>query len=257
MWTAVFVALASSLAINLVLFLIAFKLRSDKLTDISYALSFLTVDLIGLAYAEQKNLFAWLLFLMVALWAVRIGGFLLYRVMKVGKDRRFDDMRESFVRFGKFWLGQAVTAWVLMLPVVIAQYKGGNLAMLAYVGLVLWLSGLAIEALADYQKFAFRQDPSNKGKWIQSGVWRYSRHPNYFGEILVWVSIYVYAFNTLDGIQKVICLASPVLITLVLLFVSGVSILERSADERWGRLEAYRRYKRSSRLLIPLPRINR
>lgn len=239
------------------MFLIAFRLRSDKLTDISYALSFLTVDLIGLAYAKQKDPFTWLLFLMVALWAVRIGGFLLYRVMKVGKDRRFDEMRESFARFGKFWLGQAVTAWVLMLPVIIAQYSGDDLSALAYAGLALWLVGLILEASADYQKFAFKQDPSNKGKWIQSGVWRYSRHPNYFGEILVWVSIYVYTFDTLDGIQKVIGLASPVLITLVLLFVSGVPLLEKSADERWGRLEAYRRYKSSTRLLIPLPRINR
>ena len=212
MLTVILVSLAGALAINLLLFPVAYKLRSDKLTDISYAISFLTVDIIGLSYAKEHNPFSWLLFAMVAIWAVRIGGFLLYRVLKVGKDRRFDGMRENFIKFGKFWLGQALTAWVLMLPVVMAQYKGGSMGALAYAGLVLWLAGLAIEALADYQKFAFKQDPSNEGKWIENGVWRYSRHPNYFGEILVWASMYIYTLIALDGIQKVIGLASPVLI---------------------------------------------
>jgi len=250
----IILALTSSLAINIILFLIAFRLQSDKLTDISYALSFLTIAIVSLLYVDKYNIFNWIIFALPAIWAVRIGSFLLIRVLKVGKDRRFDDIRISFVRFVKFWLGQAITAWILMLPVTISIYRGGKVSFLLIIGALIWLTGLLIEAIADYQKFTFKSDKKNDGKWIQDGLWKYSRHPNYFGEILVWCGIYIACFTSLNSIEKLICLASPVLITLVLLFVSGVPILEKSADQRWGELKDYKDYKRRSRLLIPLPR---
>lgn len=253
----ILVSLAGALAINLVLFLIAFWRQSDKLTDISYALSFLTLDVIALANAKEPGVFAWVLFLLVACWASRLGGFLLMRVLKVGKDRRFDDLRGSFTRFGKFWLGQAVTAWVLMLPVTIAQYRGGSLRLLAYIGIAIWLIGFAAEAAADYQKYRFRENYKNKDRWIETGVWKYSRHPNYFGEIAVWSGVYIYCFGALDTIGRIVGLGSPALITLVLVFVSGVPILEKSADARWGKLQAYKDYKARTRLLLPLPRLFR
>lgn len=254
MWIIITLALASSLAINLVLFLVAYRLQSDKLTDISYALSFLTIAIVSLLYASKYNFFSSIIFALPTVWAVRIGGFLLLRVMKVGKDRRFDNLRTSFVRFGKFWLGQAVTAWILMLPVSIALYRGGEVSILTVLGVVIWIVGLSIEAIADYQKFTFKSDMKNEGKWIQEGLWKYARHPNYFGEILVWAGIYVACFIALSSIERLIGLASPVLITLVLLFVSGVPLLEKSADKRWGNLKEYQGYKRRTRLLIPLPK---
>lgn len=176
------------------------------------------------------------------------------RIMKVGKDRRFDDIRDHFVRFGKFWVAQAVTSWILMIPVIIAQYRGDEISLLAWIGLIIWLVGLIIESLADAQKFAFKQDLSNKNKWIESGVWKYSRHPNYFGEISVWVGIYIYSFSALMGLERLIGLASPLLITAVLMFVSGVPILEKNADNRWGKLSAYKAYKARTRLILPLPK---
>lgn len=254
MWTIIAIALASSLAINLVLFLVAFRLQSDKLTDISYALSFLTIAIASFLYARNYDLFSWIIFVLPAVWAVRIGSFLLMRVLKVGKDRRFDDLRTNFVRFGKFWLGQAITAWILMIPVTLALYRGGKVSFSLISGIIIWLGGLLIETVADYQKFAFKLDKKNDGQWIQEGLWKYARHPNYFGEILVWCGIYVACFASLSIIEKLIGLASPVLISLVLLFVSGVPLLEKSADQRWGELKEYKDYKRRSRLLIPLPK---
>lgn len=256
MLSIILTSLAIALGINIVLFLIAFRLKSDKLTDISYALSFLSLNIVALYYATELNGYSWLLFLMVTLWGIRIGGFLLMRVLKVGKDRRFDEMRDDFVRFGKFWVAQAITAWILMLPVTLAQYRGDELSALAWLGVVIWLIGLVVEALADSQKFAFKQNASNKGKWIQSGVWKYSRHPNYFGEISVWVGIYLYCFSALNGLERVIGLSSPLLIAAVLLFVSGVPILEQNADKKWGKLKAYRDYKNRTRLLLPLPKFS-
>lgn len=256
MWMIILVTLASSLTINLVLFLFAFRLQSDKLTDISYALSFLAIDLVSLMYSGDYDVFSWVIFTMVALWAIRIGGFLLLRVLQVGKDRRFDGIRNKFVKFGKFWLAQALTAWVLMLPVSIALYRGGEVALLVILGLIIWLASLLIEAVADYQKFAFKLDKNNKGKWIETGLWKYARHPNYFGEIMVWSGIYVSCFGALNGVERLIGVTSPLLITFVLLFVSGVPPLEKSADQRWGDLKAYQDYKRRTRLLIPLPKVN-
>jgi steroid 5-alpha reductase family enzyme len=254
MWSIIFIALGASLAINLVLFLVAFNRQSDKLTDLSYALSFLAIDITSFLYAGKTDLFSWIIFALPALWAVRIGCFLLIRILKFGSDSRFDDIRTSFLRFGKFWLGQAVTAWILMLPVSLALYRGGKISSLLIAGVAIWLCGLLIETIADNQKFAFKLDRKNDGKWIQGGLWKYARHPNYFGEILVWCGIYVACFTSLSTVEKLVCLASPILISLLLLFVSGVPLLEKSADQRWGNRKDYQDYKRRSRLLIPLPK---
>lgn len=191
---------------------------------------------------------------MVCLWALRIGGFLLYRVLQSGSDRRFDGMREHFLQFGKFWLGQALTVWVVMLPATLAFSKAETGHKLAVIGIALWCTGFIIESIADFQKYHFAHDPKHKGHWIDSGIWRYSRHPNYFGEIMVWISIYIYAFTALTATERLIGLVSPLFITLLLLFVSGIPILERSADKRWGSVSAYQTYKQHTSILIPLPK---
>lgn len=248
-------SLIVSLVINLVMFLIASRYKSDKLTDISYALSFLALALLTLLHHISNAKFAAILIIMVCLWAGRLGSYLLARVIRVGKDRRFDDVRNSFSKFGRFWLGQAITAWLLMIPVTLAVRRGAKTDGLVIVGLVIWLIGFLFEVTADYQKNKFKRDSSNKGKWIETGVWRYSRHPNYFGEILVWFGIYIYAYNALDSTQSLVSLISPVLITFLLVFISGIPPLEKSADTRWGKLSSYKKYKDSTSILIPLPKL--
>jgi len=163
-------------------------------------------------------------------------------------------MREHFLQFGKFWLGQALTVWVVMLPATLAFSKAETGHKLAVIGIALWCTGFIIESIADFQKYHFAHDPKHKGHWIDSGIWRYSRHPNYFGEIMVWISIYIYAFTALTATERLIGLVSPLFITLLLLFVSGIPILERSADKRWGSVSAYQTYKQHTSILIPLPK---
>ncbi len=247
-----FWALAVSLGINGVLFLLAFWRQSDKLTDASYALSFISVTLFGLSrgHGSAFNILAAML---VCIWAVRIGSFLLYRVLKTGKDGRFDDMRSHFWRFGKFWLGQAITVWVLTLPVLLVFDRRANWHNTALLGLLIWLIGVNTEAVADFQKYRFTHTPANKGQWIDVGIWRYSRHPNYFGEILVWIGIYLYAFPALNSTARWIGIISPLVITTLLLFVSGIPILEKSADKKWGSDPKYQQYKQRTSVLIPLP----
>jgi steroid 5-alpha reductase family enzyme len=252
--TTLLTALIVSLVINLSMFLVAFRLQSDKLTDISYAVTFATIGVWGFATSEA-SFYHLVLMAMVLVWALRLGGFLLYRVVKSGKDARFDGMRENFWKFGRFWLAQAITVWVVMIPSVFAFAATSSIGGLQVAAVAIWLIGLLCESTADFQKLAFSKNPKNKDKWIAIGIWKYSRHPNYFGEILVWAGIYLYALSSLSSLQAVIGLASPLFIITLLLFVSGIPILEKSADKRWGRLAAYREYKRRTSILIPLPRL--
>jgi steroid 5-alpha reductase family enzyme len=115
-----------------------------------------------------------------------------------------------------------------------------------------WLVGLVVESVADAQKSAFKSKEENRNRFVASGLWRYSRHPNYFGELLVWWGLFVYAVPVLHGAAFAV-VAGPVFITLLLLFVSGIPPLERSADEKYGSDPAYQAYKRRTSILVPLP----
>lgn len=244
-----------SFAINIAMFLVAYKKQSDKLTDISYAVSFITIALYVFSQVGEESVFHIVLTLMIVAWGIRLGGFLLLRVLKNGKDARFDEIRGNFIKFLNFWLGQALAAWVLLLPMIFSFSKD-NVVMtnLTWVGFAIWLTGWAIELTADLQKYRFAQNPNNKDKWIETGIWKYSRHPNYFGEILVWIGVYIYTVSALSSIEGIIALASPLFISYLLLFVSGLPPLEKGADKKWGSNPKYREYKKKTSILIPLPR---
>lgn len=245
------VTLVVSLAINLSMFLVAFWRRSDKLTDISYAVTFATIAIWSFV-TSSREWYHTLLMALVVVWATRLGGFLLYRVIKKGKDARFDGMRESFTKFGKFWLGQAITVWVMMIPSVFAFNANPSRNWIVPIGVAVWAIGLVCETIADLQKMAFSNNPANKDKWIDTGIWHYSRHPNYFGEILVWVGVYLYTLASLPLLPAVIGLVSPAFIIILLLFISGIPILEKSADKRWGNDPKYQAYKKRTSILIPV-----
>lgn len=247
------IGLAISVGFNLILFLIAYNFKTDKLTDASYGLTFIILALWAAYRSSSLNAYNSLILAMVLLWAVRLGWFLLLRVLKAGHDKRFDGRREHFWKFGSFWLGQALTVWVVMLAASLALARGGRLGGWAVIGLLVWLAGLAIETVADRQKFIFRNHPENKNRWIQSGLWRYSRHPNYFGEMTIWVGVYLYAVSSLTTGQALLGLLSPLMIIVLLRYVSGVPPLEKSADTRWGSLKAYQAFKARTNLLIPGP----
>lgn len=236
------------------MFFPAYFLRTDKLTDISYAVTFVVVAVFGLAVGGV-TFPSLLIVLMVLMWAARLGGYLLIRIRKIKKDKRFDGMRESFWRFSRFWLLQGLTVWVVLLPSLLFMQKGiEEISAFAYIGVLIWLVGLLIEAFADAQKFKFINDPANKGKWIESGLWKYSQHPNYFGEIVLWVGVYVYAIFGLNATESLIGALSPIYIIVLLIFVSGIPLLEKAAQKRWGENEEYRAYKKRTSTLIPLPK---
>jgi steroid 5-alpha reductase family enzyme len=130
-----------------------------------------------------------------------------------------------------------------------------ELDLLAVVGFLIWVFGFAIEVTADTQKSRFRADPKNKGRFIQTGLWAWSRHPNYFGEIVLWIGVAIIALPVLRGWQWV-TLISPVFVALLITRISGVPMLEKRADERWGGQEEYEAYRERTPVLIPRPRFS-
>lgn len=248
------IAFSLALGINLALFVPAFFYKTDKLTDLSYTLSFLFVGVTLFVLSEQTLLHA-VLFLMIALWAFRLGGYLFIRIRKTKRDKRFDGVRESFPRFLKFWVLQGLSVFIILLPSIPFFSKGATvLTMLGGIGIAVWCFGFVIEAIADYQKYTFINDPENSGTWIAKGLWKYSRHPNYFGEILVWSGIYLYVLSHLGILATVVGVVSPLYIAYIILFQTGIPTVEKSADERWGDNPAYQAYKKRTSILIPLPR---
>ena len=251
--TAILISFAIALAVNGAFFAFAAARRTDVVTDLSYSLTFalLAVVLLFAGAAEPVQLVASLL---VVVWAARLGIYLFRRIMRTKVDHRFDGMRDQPLRFARFWLLQAITVAVVMLPVsyLLDQDDPPGLGAWSIAGGAVWLAGLLIEAVADAQKAAFRAKEENRGRFVASGLWRYSRHPNYFGEMLVWWGLFLYVVPVLHGAAFAVVIG-PVFITLLLLFVSGIPLLEKSADEKYGGDAAYRDYKRRTSILVPLP----
>jgi len=242
-----------TLVLNITLFLVAYKLKTDKLTDGAYALSFAAISLFALLTGDING-YRLLISGLSVIWAIRLGGFLVYRIWKTGKDQRFDAWRDNFWLLGRFWVLQGLTAWVVMLPSLFAlAHDDARLMAVSVFALLVWAAALLIETIADWQKYRFNQDPKNKGKWIATGLWSWSRHPNYFGEILIWSSVYIAVFPVMTLPERLVGLISPLFIAAVLLFATGIPILEKSADHRWGKDKAYQDYKRRTSILIPLP----
>lgn len=240
--------------IQWVAFIPAFLLKTEKFYDLTGSITYLSVIAAALFLNPAVDSRGWLLAGMVAVWAVRLGTFLFRRILAAGEDRRFREAKKSFARFLLYWTMQGL--WVTFslaaaLASITAETKV-ELDIFALVGFVVWLLGFGIEVAADQQKSKFKQVPANKDKFIQTGFWAWSRHPNYFGEIVLWIGVSIIALPVLSGWQWV-TLISPVFITLLLTRISGVPMLEARADEKWGGQPDYEAYKANTPVLIPRP----
>ncbi len=177
----------------------------------------------------------------VIIWSIRLGAYLLRRILLIKTDHRFDDRRDSFIRFGAFWILQALTAWILILPVYGAASSGiaSEITIWFIIGTALWLKGFIIETASDYQKFIFKKNPENKGRFISSGLWKYSRHPNYFGEMLVWWGITAACIPYFKG-ADFLYFISPVFITFMLLKVTGIPPLENHGKKNGEKIPIFK-----------------
>ncbi len=232
-------------------FIPAYFLQTEKFFDLTGGITYIFVTIITL-YFSGIDARSMLLGTLVIIWAVRLGSFLFRRIHKAGKDGRFDEIKPSFIRFLNVWTIQGL--WVTFTAsaalVAISSTSRKELDLFAIIGFLIWLIGFAIEVAADSQKSRFSAEPANKGKFIQTGLWARSRHPNYFGEIVLWVGIAIIALPVLHGWQWV-ALISPIFVTLLLTRVSGVPLLEKRADDKWGGQTEYESYKATTPVLIP------
>ncbi len=240
-----------SIGINLLLFVPAFIYKTDRLTDISYSITFVALAIFGYMQSTQAGL-DMLILLLVVVWATRLGGFLFMRIYKVGKDVRFDGMRDRFIPFLRFWLLQGASVFVIMLAALLGYAQSNpRISLLTWIGTTIFILGFIIEATADAEKFRFKADSKNRGQWIDIGIWRASRHPNYLGEMLVWIGMYLVVAPYLSVGGWLLGLLSPAYIIILLLFVSGIPLLEKSAHKKWGDQAAYVRYISEVPRLIP------
>ena len=238
--------------IQWLVFIPAYLRQTEKFFDLTGSLTYISITTIALLLSTAVDARAILVGALVIIWALRLGTFLFRRIRKAGRDDRFDEIKPDFFRFLNVWTIQGLwvtfTAAAALVTITTANRK--ELDVFALVGLLLWLVGFTVEVTADAQKSRFNADPQNKGKFIHTGLWSRSRHPNYFGEIVLWLGIAVIALPVLHGWQW-IALISPVFVTLLLTRVSGIPLLEKKAEQKWGGQVDYEAYKKSTPVLIP------
>ena len=252
-----FFCLSASFLVHWIIFIPSFLAKTEKFYDITGTLAYLiTLYLASVltSYSSGASLEPRTLIIigMVSFWALRLGIFLFIRVLKVGEDRRFREAKKSFSKYLVWWTMSAL--WVFLttanaLTLIVNNKKLVNQPIF-YLGLLIWFIGILFEIIADEQKRRFRLNEKNRGKFISSGLWSISRHPNYFGEIILWIGIAIISLPTLSGFQYV-TLISPLFIYLLLTRISGVNLLEESSDKKWGDLQEYEQYKRETPVLVP------
>ena len=233
-------------------FIPSYLKQTEKFFDLTGSLTYISVVTLSLLFSKGADARAILLWALVVIWATRLGTFLFRRIHRQGKDDRFDELKPNFLRFLNVWTIQGlwVTFTMAAALVVITSARRVEFDIFAILGLLIWVLGFSMEALADAQKSRFSADPANKGKFIHTGLWSRSRHPNYFGEIVIWVGVAVIALPVLQGWQWV-ALISPIFVTFLLTKVSGVPLLEKKADAKWGGQEDYEAYKKRTPVLVP------
>ncbi|MCB9761758.1 MAG: DUF1295 domain-containing protein [Alphaproteobacteria bacterium] len=246
---------AVAMLVNWLAFVPAALQQTERFYDLTGSLTYLTLIAFSLGVAATDHppgARQLVVSTMVLVWAARLGSFLFRRIQRAGKDGRFDDIKTHPLRFLTAWSLQGLWVFLTALGVLIlnAQAEATPLLWTDAVGWSLWALGFGIEVVADAQKSAFKARPESEGRWIDEGLWRYSRHPNYFGEILLWTGIFVSGAGVFEGAQWLAAL-SPLFVTFLLTKVSGVPMLEQRADARWGDDPDYRAYKAATRTLVP------
>ena len=245
---------ALAFAINGLVFVPAYLWQSERYYDLTGSATYLGLVALVLGLADEIQPRTALLASLVAVWALRLGPFLFWRVLKDGGDGRFERIKPSFPRYLMTWCLQAL--WVFMtLSCALAAMTGtahSPLDLAAGLGVLAWLAGFAIEVVADGQKRRFRRDPSNEGRFITHGLWAWSQHPNYFGEILLWAGIAWIALPALQGWQHV-TLLSPLFVYVLLTRISGIPLLRARAQRRWGQDPDYQAHLARTSLLLPRP----
>ena len=238
-------------ALQWLAFIPAYHLQTEKFYDLTGSLTFISLVVLALLLGDGIDNRSALLAACVLAWALRLGSYLFSRILRDGGDTRFDHIKPVASRFFLTWTLQGLWVLTTSASALAAMTATGHtdLQWFDLAGFGLFLSGFAIEVIADQQK-RWHRAQHGPDRFIDSGLWHYSRHPNYFGEITLWCGITLLAVPALSGWQW-ITLVSPVFVIVLLTRISGIPLLERKADERWGDDPDYRAYKKNTPVLVP------
>ena len=240
--------------IQWLIFIPSYVYQTEHYFDLTGSLTYLSVSLFAILFTIDVSLRDILLTVLIWIWASRLGSFLFFRIKRDGKDGRFDIMKTNFWWFLMTWTIQGL--WVfLTMAMALAAITSENKAAIdifAIIGSLVWLLGFSIEVISDQQKTNFKFDSTNKDLFITKGLWSWSRHPNYFGEITLWIGIAVIAAPVLSGWQLVAYI-SPIFIIFLLTKVSGINLLEARGMKKWSNNSEYMDYIEKTSILIPFP----
>ena len=238
--------------LNGLIFVPASIAQSEKFYDLTGSVTYISTTVLAVYLSGPIDLRAIVVAILVIIWAMRLGGFLFLRIKRDKKDRRFDKIKINPIRFLLAWTLQG--CWVVFTAIcalsIITSASPKAWDIFASIGLAIWVIGFVIEVIADRQKKAFKADPENKGRFITTGLWARSQHPNYFGEITLWSGMSIMALPILSDWQY-LALISPIFVFWLLTQVSGIPMLQKTAQERWGSEQAFKDYQAKTPLLFP------
>jgi len=251
-WPAMTALALGAFAIQWLAFIPARLFQTERFYDLTGSITYIALTLAAINAATAPSGAQWLIAIMIFIWAGRLGSFLFRRIHAAGGDQRFDHIKVSSSRFFVAWTLQG--AWVVMTScaalTAILSPEQTAVGVIYVMGAVMWVAGFVIEVIADQQKSRFRADPANAGRFINVGLWARSRHPNYFGEILLWAGIAVMAIPYLSGTQWVVML-SPLFVYALLTRISGIPTLARRGQQLWGDDPTYQAYVANTPRLLP------
>jgi len=246
-------------AIQVAAWVVAATLQTERFYDAVGTSTFWWLTIKSFGLRKEKLLRNYVNSGLVLLWSGRLGSFLVQRMLKDGKDSRFDGVRNKPGKFLFYWLMQGLWTVVTGLPVYLINSKTSEdpkdsqeTTMQDIIGWSMWAIGFALQVAADSQKRAFRAKPENHDKFITSGVWAWSQHPNYFGEMLMWAGIWVSSSSQMQGVELATILC-PLFNFCLLRFVSGVPLLQHHARKKWGSDSTWQQYHKQTPLLVPNP----
>ena len=237
----------------LILFIIGQLIKDNSIVDIGWGIGYIVLIGFHMLTAPIVNLSALLVSVLIIIWGLRLSYHIAKRNMGRGEDPRYEKMRARWGRkqklnaFFKVYMLQALFMYIIATPIMITFAAGGDIfGNTIYIGLAIWFIGFLFEVIADNQLKNFKNKPQNKGKIMTKGLWRYSRHPNYFGEVTIWWGIFVITLSSFNGVMAI---WSPILITYLLLFVSGIPMLE----EKYKDNKEFIEYAKRTSVFFPLP----
>ena len=240
-----------SFIIHWLLFIPAYAFKTEKFYDLTGTISYISIVLYVLLSSTDGiiNFGNMIVSSLIIMWTIRLGTFLFTRIKKAGEDKRFREIKKSFSWFFMAFTISGMWVSICTICALTGISNGIELTGITYIGIIIFIIGFALEIISDNQKTNFRKIEYNKDKFITTGLWKYSRHPNYLGEIVLWTGVAIISYSSLE-IYQMFTLVSPIFTYLLLVNVSGINLLEKSGDKKWGHLESYKIYKKNTPRLI-------